>query len=324
MSEYKQAERVIRILQRLALSREVTVKQLYDYFERQVPQRTLQRDLQELSGANIPLHTKPGRGRELIWYLERDFVKFVPITLSSRELMMSYFLQRLAAVTKGTHLEADIGSLLSKAKQLVSPEVFQSSENIEQAADMFGATFVGHIDYSPHSETIDILVQAISRCSRCRFIYKSNWRAEPSDFLGDPYLLLYHKGALYVIVFVPSHENYIFLPIQRIRTVSMTEEFFERDPEFSLEKLRAGRFGIFGGEDRSPERVVLKFTPQIADVVSERIWHPSQVLTRDADGSLVMELETIVSDELRSWVGGWLHYVTVVEPSDLLEHHDHE
>ncbi|MDX9859093.1 MAG: WYL domain-containing transcriptional regulator [candidate division Zixibacteria bacterium] len=324
MSEIKQVERVIRILQRLALYREITVRQLYDYFEQQVPQRTLQRDLQELSCANIPLYTKPGRGRELVWCLDEEFVKFIPMTLSSRELMVSYFLERLAAVTRGTRLESDIQSLLAKAKQLVSPDVFRTSDQLENAQAMFGATFVGHIDYGPHSETIDTLVQAISQCRRCRFIYKSNWKSEPSDFEADPYLLLYHKGALYAVVYTPAHDNYIFLPIQRIRSVSLASNTFTRDPSFSLEHLREGRFGIFGGENLTPRRVVLRFTPDIADVVAERIWHQSQVLTREDSGHLVMELETVVSDELRSWVGGWLHYVSVIEPEDLLSHHDHE
>lgn len=324
MSEIKQVERVIRILQRLALNREVTVRQLYDYFDKRVPQRTLQRDLQELSAANIPLSNKPGRGRELVWCLEDPFVRFIPITLSSRELMVSYFLERLSSVTRGTQLESDIQSLLAKTKQLVSPEVFRSSETLEQAAGMFGATFLGFIDYGPHSQTIDSLVQAISQCRRCRFIYKSTWKSETSDFEADPYLLLYHKGALYAVVYTPAHDNYIFLPIQRIRTVSFTETQFTRDPSFSLEKLREGRFGIFGGDNLTPRRVALRFKPEIADVVAERIWHESQVLTREPDGSLVMELETVVSDELRAWIGSWLHYVSVIEPEDLLAHHDHE
>ena len=324
MSEIKQVERIIRILQRLALKRQLTVRQLYDYFHRQVPQRTLQRDLQELSAANIPLRTVQGRGRELIWMLDQEFVKFIPMTLNSRELMVSYFLERLASITKGTHLETDIQSLFAKAKQLIDPDVFQSADSVDQGGEMFGATFLGHINYAPYTETIETLIQAISQRRRCRFKYKPTWRSEASDFEADPYLLLYHKGALYAVVHTPSHDDYIFLPIQRIRAVSMSEDSFERDESFSLEKLREGRFGIFESEDLEPQRVVLRFSPDIADVVAERIWHPSQSLTRSEDGTLLLEIETVISDELRSWVGSWLHYVSVVEPEDLLGHHDHE
>ena len=119
------------------------------------------------------------------------------------------------------------------------------------------------------------------------------------------------------MVYVPAHDNYIFLPVQRIREVTMTGEKFARHDEFSLEKLREGRFGIFGGPDYVPERVVLRFRPELADVVAERVWHPSQVLTHNDDGSLTLEMCTVISDELRAWIGSWLEYVEVVEPVEL-------
>ena len=313
MADIKQIERVIRILQRLYFRGQVTVNELYEYFDRGVPKRTLQRDLVELSAANIPLLTESGRGREQIWRIEKGFLRFIPQTIGSQELLASFFIERLAVVARGTRLEKDIQSLLQKAKQLVGPNVFESTDGGDLPHDMFGATFMGYIDYTEHSEKIDALVKATSECRMCRFRYKRATAEEPSEFEAQPYLLLYHKGAMYAVVYVPTHDNYIFLPVQRIQAVEPTGERFTRDPEFSLERLREGRFGIFGGPDLEPERVVLRFSPEIADVVAERIWHPSQQITRNDDGSLTMELETVVSDELRAWIGSWLGHVEVVE-----------
>jgi predicted DNA-binding transcriptional regulator YafY len=322
MPEYKQVERIIKILQRLALNREVTVNKLYDYFDRRVPKRTLQRDLVEISAAGIPLMTRPGNGRELIWYLEESYLRFIPATIGTQELVASYFLERLATVCRGTSLETDIQSLFSKAKQLVSPEVFRSDEGFDPGRGLFGATFMGYIDYASHSATIETLVKAATERQRCRFQYRSTWRSQISEFVAEPYLILYHKGALYGVVYVPHHENYIFLPVQRIREVEPLDEKFERDEDFSLESLREGRFGIFGYEGLKPEKVVLKFDAGIAEVVAERIWHPSQKLTHNDDGSLAMELRTVISDELRSWVAGWMDYVEVVRPKTLMSEHD--
>jgi predicted DNA-binding transcriptional regulator YafY len=320
--QIKQVERIIRILQRLALCRELTVSTLYDFFERSVPKRTLQRDLIELSCADIPLFTKPGRGKELVWYLDSSYLKFVPMTVGSRELMASYFLERLSAVARGTQLEADTRSLLKKAKQFVAPDVFQLSDAVDPSKDLFGATFVGHIDYAPHSATIDLLIGAISDCKRCIFAYKRAHTEKVSEFEADPYLILYHKGALYTIVYVPSHNNFLFLPIQRIKGVSTTGASFKRRKDFSLDKVREGRFGIFGSEGLKPENVVLRFSSDIADVIAERIWHSSQKLTAHKDGSVTLTLKIIVSDELRAWVGSWLDYVTVVKPTNLLKERD--
>lgn len=313
MPEIKQIERVIRIMQRLYLNRQVTVADLYEYFDRKVPKRTLLRDLHEISAADIPIQCESLKGREQVWRVPRNFLKFIPQTIGSQELLASFFLERLSVVAKGTRLEQDIWSLLDKAKQLIGPKVFESTDGGDLPHDMFGATFMGYIDYTDHSDKIDILVKGTSECRTCRFVYKRGTAEKESEFTAEPYLLLYHKGAMYAVVYVSAHDNYILLPVQRIRSVEYTGERFERDPKFSLEKLREGRFGIFGGSHLKPERVVLKFAEDIADVVAERIWHPSQVLTRNEDGSLTMELETVISDELRAWVGSWLHRVEIIE-----------
>lgn len=63
---------------------------------------------------------------------------------------------------------------------------------------------------------------------------------------------------------------------------------------------------------------MLKFDARIAEVIAERTWHRSQQIRLHRDGSLTMELKVVVSDELRSWVAGWLEYVTVVSPKNLL------
>ena len=322
MPETKQVERIIRILQRLALGREVTVGSLYDYFNRGVPRRTLQRDLVELSSADIPLRTRLGKGRELVWYIDTAYLKFLPMTVDSRELMASYFLERLAAVVRGTKLESDVCSLLKKAKQFVSGDVLHVSDSLDSSNDYFGVTFMGQVDYTPHSATIDTLISAISERKSCRFVYKTIAKKHPSEFDADPYLILYHKGALYAVVYVAYHDNFLFLPIQRIRAVAVSESSFRRRKDFSLDKLRSGSLGIFGGEGLKPQRVVLKFDRAIAEVIAERVWHPSQRITRHKDGSATLTLKVIVSDELRSWVGSWLDYVTVIRPADLLSKHD--
>lgn len=317
MPEIKQVERIIRIMQRLAVDRQVTVAQLYEYFDQVVPKRTLQRDLIEISSAGIPIHDTTANGQEKVWRLDSSYRQFVPETIESKELLASFFLERLSAIAKGTKLESDIKSLLKKSKQLVPSDVFQSIDNLAHSKEMFGTTFTGYIDYSLHSETIDILISAISLSKRCQFKYKKTWTDQISTFEADPYLILYHKGALYATVFVGKYDNYIFLPIQRINEVRPTGTSFVRDKNFRLEKLRKNRFGIYGHEDLKPERIVLRFNKEIADIVAERIWYPTQKITRHRNGSLTLVMSVIVSDELISWIAGWQNYVKVTSPKTL-------
>ncbi len=315
MPEVKQIERIIRILQRLAVKSEVTVAELYEYFERQVPKRTLQRDLVELSAADLPLQTREGKNRQLIWSIAHDYLRFVPVTMQPKEMIASWLLHTMSDAFAGTPLERDAKSFIAKAKQLAPPGVFAELHGDLQP--VFGITFTGYIDYRPQAQIISQLIEAITKRRVVKFIYKPHWKDDPSVFEANPYMLLWHKGALYVVALSTRHDNYLLLPVQRIRAVEILITKFRRQPGFSLDKLREGRFGIFGYEGQKPECVVLRFNKEIADIIAERIWHPSQKLTRHRDGSLTLEMKVVISDELKGWVASWIQYVSVLSPTGL-------
>lgn len=313
MGEYKQIERLIRILQRLAIKGQVTVEELYRYFEGRVPKRTLQRDLVELSAADVPLRSEEAKGRRLVWTIDPGYLRFVPNLLRSREVAAVSVLRQFSGLFAGTPLETDANDFLRKARQLYPSDVVDELKD-DSMPPIFGMTFTGYIDYRPFALLIDRLIEAIVGRLEVRLTYKPHWKEKQSEFDGHPYLLLLHKGALYAVAYLPYHDNFVFLPVQRLRDVVITESVFTRKKDFDLDRLREGRFGIFGYEGQKPQRVVLRFKPEIADTVAERIWHPTQKLKRHRNGSLTLEMNVIISDELRSWIAGWLEYVTIVTP----------
>ncbi|RKX25351.1 MAG: hypothetical protein DRP45_06105 [Candidatus Zixiibacteriota bacterium] len=318
MAQTKQIERLIRILQRLSVKNHVSVDELHRFFEGRVSKRTLQRDLVELSSANIPLTTRPGVGRQLIWSIEPGYLRFIPVMFQSREIAAATFVKTFATLFDGTLLEKDASVFFDKAKQLYPQDVVAESEDA-QLHNMFGVTWTGYIDYRPFAGIIDQLLEAIRKRFVTKLQYKPTWKDSVSEFDAHPYMLLFHKGALYVVVHLLKYDKYVFLPVQRIRGVVVTEAVFSRKSNFSLEKLREGRIGIFGYEGQQPGKIVLKFDARIAEVIAERVWHPSQKMRRHRDGSLTLEMMVVVSDELRAWVASWLEYVTVVKPITLME-----
>lgn len=318
MAQVKQIERLIRILQRWALKGRVTVEELQRYFDGQVSKRTLQRDLIELSAADIPLRSEETRGRRLTWSIDPGYLKFVPSLLQTREVAAGSVLKQFSALFAGTPLESDAIAFLEKARQLYPSEAIAELDD-ESVAPIFGMTFTGYIDYRPFAHLIDRLLEAITKRLEVTFTYKPHWKEKASVFDGQPYMLVFHKGALYVVAYLPYHDNYVFLPVQRLQEVQLSNTTFKRRPDFSLDKLRQGRFGIFGYEGQKPQRVVLRFSKDIADTIAERIWHQSQKLIRHRDGSLTLEMKVIISDELRSWIAGWLGYVRVIKPKRLLK-----
>ena len=55
----------------------------------------------------------------------------------------------------------------------------------------------------------------------------------------------------------------------------------------------------------------------MARYVHESIWHPSQVLTRQRDGSLVAEYQLGTTEEFQSWVLSFGSKAVIVEPAEL-------
>ena len=154
MSDLKPLERQIRILQQFSLRREITVDFLFDYFERKVSKRTLQRDLIALSSANIPLSERKGPHGRIFWSLDPNYLKFIPMTLGMDEFISSLLLKRMAGIFKNTPIENDIHTLDNKLKQLITDDILSVGDDLHNLEPYFSTLNYGYIDYSNYGEQL--------------------------------------------------------------------------------------------------------------------------------------------------------------------------
>jgi predicted DNA-binding transcriptional regulator YafY len=85
--------------------------------------------------------------------------------------------------------------------------------------------------------------------------------------------------------------------------------------DFDANKYFDSSWGIIvEGEAKT---IRLKFDAGIARIFEETIWHPSQMLKRQKDGSLLMTLQVMDTVELYSWILSWGDRVEVLEPEEL-------
>ena len=73
-------------------------------------------------------------------------------------------------------------------------------------------------------------------------------------------------------------------------------------------------FGIFQGE---PIKVKIWFHPDVAGYIKEKIWHESQEIHPQDDGSIIFEAEVAGTDEIRFWIMSWGSKAQVLEPESL-------
>ena len=92
---------------------------------------------------------------------------------------------------------------------------------------------------------------------------------------------MFAQGGLYLVAFVPEYGELRTFAVDRIKSLSLTEERFE--PAERREEAFAHSLGVHQGP---PERIEIAFEPRIAPYVRERLWHASQeIATSRTDGS---------------------------------------
>jgi len=316
MADESSLVRSIRILQIFARGREVTVKQLHRYFSGDVGIRTLQRDLNRLSEANIPLQIKKVNGNESIWFLENKYFDFIPISLEFSEYLAVMLLKKSAKIFKNTPVESDINSLVEKIDELLPKEIITYLDNDDNSlTDIFEVKMTGQVDYSIYGKYLEPIMESIIKRTEIRIRYQSPSRQAPIAHDVMPYQLLFALGSLYLVCYNSKYDNYMLMALSRMKKCVTTEISFDRDKNYTIDAILANRFGLFPG---TQEKVILKFNKIVAPHIVDRMWHPTQDIKKYRDGSLKLEMETSISPELTSWILGWKEHVKVLAPDMLL------
>lgn len=315
MSDLSQIQRLIRILQIVSSGRKITTKELWQRFDKTVSLRTLQRDLLTLSEAGVPLVSKKTRANENTWSIESRFRSFIPLPLETNEYLAAHVLKANLKVFEKTPFENEIQSLLKKIDQIVPEDVFLEAKT-DGAKELFENYTAGLFDYSPHGETINKLISAIVHRIKCTVTYHNPNEQKEKTFHVEPEKMVYYNGGLYVIVYIRYYKSFIYLAIQRIRKLELLGESFLKDHPFDAEKFWKGKFGLFSGEQVT---VRLRFDKQVRHHIEGRIWHPSQTVTVDKKGNLILTMKVGITPELITWILGWRMFVKVLEPEQLIQ-----
>ncbi len=220
---------------------------------------TFYRYQDKLNAFGIPFYNKDdlaGNTSSKRWYIdEEDYKSTIPVKLDHVERMMLRTILGRARVFDGTRLKPRMDGLRSK---LNSTLLHDRTKRI--ATTVY--SFKGSVSYEGKEEIIDTLCACIESRTRATVTYQSAKSKEPKQYDIDPYTLVDHGNALYVIVGVPKHEGDIrILAVDRIRKLDKTGIPFSIPDSFDPEQYLNPSFGIFIEE---PMRVRVRFRSDTA------------------------------------------------------------
>jgi len=315
MAEYSQIERILRIIQILSSGTRLTTAALMRRFDDRVALRTLQRDLNRIAQAGIPVRSRKTKANENEWFLDHHFRSFIPQTLGLNEYLASHMLRENLKVFRDTNFSKEIDSLIRKIEQIVPENIFIETEDVD-AEHIYENYSAGMYDYSSFNTQIESLINAIVNRKRCYIQYYNAYQERYKRFHVEPRRLVYYSGSLYVIVYVRHFKNFLLLAVQRIQKIDVLDKVFPEEPALNPQDFWKGKFGLFSGEAVS---VKLKFNKEVLHHIEGRLWHPSQSISRDKEGHLIVDLEVGLTPELISWICSWNEFVQVLNPPELID-----
>jgi predicted DNA-binding transcriptional regulator YafY len=239
------------------------------------------------------------------------------LTLS--ELAALYFSRAVIECFGGTALGNDITSAFDKLEAALSPAMRKFLDKLPRA---ISAKHEHAKRQSGHTYAITArLLDAILGQRVVSMQYHSLDSGREKPYTVHPSRLVHAQGGLYLMAFVPAYAEVRTFAVERIKKVSLQEATFEQLAELDADPFKDS-LGVHRGGPTC--KVRLRFHPQIAHLVKERTWHPTQQFSDRADASTTMTLEVSDDYALTSWILGFGRFVKVLAPPVLVRRIEEE
>jgi len=311
------------ILRDLEASRRVTIDDLAQ--RTGVSTRTIRRDLEALQSAGFPLFDEVHDGRKY-WTLEQKAFRRLDDTgFTLAELTAIYFSRSLVECLAATPFQRDVHSAFDKLAAALTPGMRQFLDRLplviqakadpgtQSLMDDPSTPATASRQSAPRSARVAQLLDATLNHRRAVMRYHSFSSNREKDYRIEPYRLVFAQGGFYVVAYVPEYKELRTFAVERIQSLSITEERFE--PIDLPADAFANSLGVNQG---TPERIEIVFEPRLARYVKERVWHSSQRIEETPDGALMMTLDVCNDFALRSWILGFGPLARVISPRELV------
>ncbi len=306
--KYSQAGRVHDIIRLIESRHGMTIDELAE--ETGVNRRTIHRDLNAIHEAGYPLVGELESGRKRYRFLTR-FKDVPPINFTLQELMTLSFLRSQLDFLEGTPFHDDMEEIFRKVNSVLPPRY---AAHMERIAGVTLPLLQGRRDYRRAFEPLRELRDALVFQRRVSLEYRGTGKEQSSGYLVDPYTLIFHKGGLYLLGYAHNRRALRTFAVERIMRVTRERERFELPDDFRPEEKLRKAFGIVE-EEAVPVRV--RFSPVVAHLVRDRVWHPTQRVREEKDGSVVISFEAGGVMEILSWVLSYGRHAEILAPTRL-------
>ena len=310
MTELNKSQKLVCLLQRMAEPGGIPAEDAVDEFD--LDDRTLRRYLADLRGIQVPVIDE-GRGSERTLSLRPSFGR-KGVQMSLLELVSLHFGRTLFDFLEGTGFAEDMDDALERISAWSGGADAGSAELVDDMDRKFMAVPEHAKDHTQDADILDDILTALLRQNPVEALY-ARVGGPVRTYRLHPYTLAHWKQGLYLFALDTDEGRVKTYAVDRFRAFSRARgETFSYPEEYDPQSLVADCFGIIGGQITD---IRLAFTRQIAPYVRERIWHRSQRVEPQGDGSIELTMRVGISPELEAWLLGFGPNLRVLEPEHL-------
>ena len=273
--------RLFEIVYILMQKKKTTAKELANRFE--VSTRTIYRDIETLSGANIPIYASKGKDGGI--GLLDEYVLNKTILSEEEQNQILFALQGMKKV-KGQ----DEKDILEKLSILFNKEIndwikidFSNWGNVQE-------------------ERFDIIKSAILNKQLIGFTYY-NSNGEESKRIVEPLQIWFKDKSWYLVSYCKLKQDYRIFKIARIKEVKMLQEHFER--ELPKEENEQYNFKI------------IELELEINKAMTYRVYDEfeSKEITKKEDGNFIIKVKYPENEWVYGYILSFGEYAKVLNPS---------
>ena len=275
--------RLFEIVYILIQKKKVTAKELANKFE--VSTRTIYRDIETLSRANIPIYATKGKegGIEIL----DEYVLNKMLLTEEEQKQILFALQGIKKVAGQN--EKDI---LEKLSRLFN----------KKADDWIRIEFSNWGKDKEKEERFNKIKAAILNKNRIKFEYY-NTNGEKSERIVEPLQIWFKDKSWYLIAFCKLKQDYRIFKIARIKEIEILEEHFERDLQQESKKEKC-KF----------KTITLKL--EISKKMAYRVYDEFEdsEITKKDDGSFIINVEYPENEWVYGYILSFGEYLKVLSP----------
>lgn len=161
------------------------------------------------------------------------------------------------------------------------------------------------------------LLHAIKNKFLIKFNHKKFWDEYTSERIVEPYALKEFKNRWYIIARDQKDEVIKSFGLDRLTDLGITKAKFQKPADFSVTEHFRYCFGVVGPNAKSPEHIILSFTPFQGKYIKTLPLHHTQEIIIDNDEEFRISLQLYITHDFYMELRSFGYDLKVMQPEQL-------